>query len=105
MTSTIEQNVMGAVRVVYLARRLTSAAALKLYVCVASLWGIGQLVWVSKVFENLANVGLAHSLQFTVAAVLNTDLLVQLALLALALAAVSLFLDFVRPRSLTRFAL
>jgi hypothetical protein len=102
---TIEQNVMGTVRAIYLARQLTSPSALKLYVCVASLWGIGQLVWVSKVFENLANVGAAHSLQFMLAAVLNTDLLVQLALLAGTLAAASLFLDFVRPRTFARFAL
>lgn len=105
MTSNIEKNVMGAVRTVYIARQLTSATALKLYVCAASLWGIGQLVWVSKVLENLANVGFANSVQFALAAVLQTDLLVQAALLVGALAAVSLFFDLVRSRPFTRIAL
>ena len=52
MTSKIEQQVMAGVGVVYAARQLTSATALKLYVCAASLYGLVQLVWVHRVFEN-----------------------------------------------------
>src|SRR3989338_5596464 len=103
MTSKIEQQVMAGVGVIYTARQLVSATALKLYVCVLSLYGIGRLVWVSHVFENWANVGLQGSLQFAASAVLNTHLPVQIALLVLVFAGVSLLLDFTRsvvsPRS------
>jgi len=93
MTSKIEQQVMAGVGVIYTARQLVSATALKLYVCVLSLYGIGRLVWVSHVFENWANVGLQGSLQFAASAVLNTHLPVQIALLVLAIAGVGLIRD------------
>ena len=99
MTSKIEQQVMAGVGVVYTVRQLTGATALKLYVCAASLYGIGRLVWVSHVFENWANVGLSGSLQFMAAAVLNTHTAVQLTLMVLLFAAASLLLDLVRPAS------
>src|SRR3989344_5249707 len=100
--SSIEQQVMAGVGVVYTARQLTSATALKLYVCAASLYGIGRLVWVSHVFENWANVGLSGSLQFMAAAVLNTHTAVQLTLMVLLFAAASLLLDLVRPLTANR---
>ncbi len=102
--TTIEQNVMASVRVIYVLRRLTSATALKLYVCAASLWGIGQLVFVSKVFENLSHVGTTGSLQFALAAFFNTELMVQLVLLAATLAVISLFVDVFRSFSFRSFA-
>ncbi|MBX4192318.1 hypothetical protein KW798_02410, partial [Candidatus Parcubacteria bacterium] len=58
MTSKIEQQVMASVAAIYTVRQLFSRTALKLYVCAASLWGLGQLVWVSKVFENLSHAGI-----------------------------------------------
>ena len=75
---------------------MASATALKLYICVLSLYGIGRLVWVSNVFENWTNVGLQGTAQFMTSAVLNTHLPVQLALAVLMFAGVSLFLDFAR---------
>ena len=96
MQSKIEQQVMAGVEVVYAFRQLTGATALKLYVCALSLYGIGRLVWVSHVFENWANVGLQGSLQFVSSAVLNTPLAVQLTLVVLVFAGISLLLDFTR---------
>ena len=96
MQSRIEQQVMAGVGVIYATRQLVSATALKLYVCVLSLYGIGRLVWVSHVFENWQHVGLSGTWQFITAAVLNTHLPVQLTLAVLVFAVVSLFLDFTR---------
>ena len=102
MTSKIEQQVMAGVGVVYATRQLTSATALKLYVCAASLYGLVQLVWVHRVFENWANVGLSGTWQFVAAAVLNTHTAVQLTLMVLLFAAASLLLDLVRPLTANR---
>lgn len=98
----IEQQVMGSVAVIYAVRQLLSATAMKVYVCAASLYGIASLVWVARVFENLATVGAAGSLQFMVAAVLNTDTLVQLALLVGTFALFSLLFDFARSLAPSR---
>ena len=94
MTSKIEQQVMAGVGVIYAVRQLISATALKLYICAASLYGLVQLVWVHRVFENWASVGLSGTAQFVASAVLNTHLPVQLTLLVLMFAGVSLLLDF-----------
>ena len=93
MTSKIEQQVMAGVGVIYAVRQLVSATALKLYVCAASLYGLVQLVWVHRVFENWTNVGLQGTAQFVTSAVLNTHLPVQLTLLVLMFAGISLLLD------------
>lgn len=55
--SKISQQVMASVAVIYTARALTSATAFKCYALLISLWGIGRLVWVSKVFENILVAG------------------------------------------------
>ena len=94
--SSIETQVMASVGVIYTARRLVSATALKLYVCVVSVIGLGALVWVQRVFENLSRVGVSGAAHFMVAAVLNTNFLVQLTLLVFTVAAVSLARDMVR---------
>ena len=96
MASKIEQQVMAGVGVVYAFRQLTGATALKLYVCALSLYGIGRLVWVSRVFQNWANVGLQGSLEFVSAAIMNTHLPVQIALAVLFIAALSLVRDLTR---------
>ena len=102
MQSKIEQQVMAGVGVIYAARQLLSATALKLYICVLSLYGIGRLVWVSNVFENWAHVGLSGTAQFMTSAVLNTHLPVQMTLLVLMFAGVSLLLDLARSISAQR---
>lgn len=96
MQSKIETQVMASVATIYTARQLLSATALKLYVCVAALFGLARLVWVERVFDNLANVGLQGMGQFALAAVLNTDILVQFVLLALVFAGLSLVRDLAR---------
>jgi len=105
MQSRIEQQVMAGVGVIYATRQLVSATALKLYVCVLSLYGIGRLVWVSHVFENWANVGLQGSFQFFTSAVLNTHLPVQLILAVLLVAGISLLVDMARSITAPRMQL
>jgi uncharacterized membrane protein YqhA len=102
MKSNIEHQVMASVSVIYTARRLVSAPAIKLYVCALALFSLARLVWVSKVFENLSQVGLGNTLQFMLSAALNTDVLVQVALMALVVAGVSLTRDLVRSATATR---
>jgi hypothetical protein len=98
MQSKIEQQVMASVAVVSLTRRLLSATALKLYISVVALYGLGQLVWVQRVFENLERVGLSGALNFMVSAVLHTDFLVQAALVVFVAALASLMRDLLmRP--------
>jgi len=94
--SRIEQQVMAGVGVIYAVRQLLSATALKLYICALSLYGLVQLVWVHRVFENWTNVGLSGSLQFLASAVLNTHLAVQLTLIILLVVGVSLARDVIR---------
>ena len=96
MKSKIEQQVMASVGTIYTARQLVSATALKLYVCALALFGIGRLVWVARVWENLAHVGVQNSLQFALSAVMHTHLPVQIALTALVVAGISLVADIVR---------
>ncbi len=96
MQSKIEQQVMASVGTVYAVRQLFSATAIKLYICALSLYGLAQLVWVNRVWENLARVGWENAGEFLVAAVLNTELLVQLALAALVVGAVGFLRDVLR---------
>jgi hypothetical protein len=106
MQSKIEQQVMAGVATIYMARKLVSATALKLYVCALSLYGLAQLVWVSRVFENFSAVGWGNALQFATSAILNTDFTVQLTFFAFMIAAVWLLVDLTRipVSSRSRFA-
>lgn len=97
--SKIEEQVMAGVGLVYAARVLTSATALKLYVLTFSFLGVITLVSVSNVLANLALVaegGAANLVGYLVAAALGTTLVVQLALVAGVAAFVSLLAPFVR---------
>lgn len=102
--SDIERQVMASVGVIYAGRQLLSAAAIKLYVCAAAAWGLVQLVWVHRVFENWQQVGLGGTWRFLTYALLHTSLPVQLTLLVLAVAAVSLVRDLFRGLSGPRLA-
>ena len=102
--SAIEKNVMASARLIYTMRMLTSVTALKLYVWALALYTIGRLVWVAHVWENLEKVGIGHLFQFMLAAVLNTQLLVQLALLIGAMALISFLVDVVRGLRTPTFA-
>lgn len=97
--SRIEQQVMASVGTIYTARALVSASALKLYVCAVALYGLGQLVWVSRVLENLGRVGIGNAAQFVFSAVLTTDFLVQAVLAVFLVAGISLMRDLVRSSS------
>ena len=96
---------MAGVGVIYAVRQMASATALKLYICVLSLYGIGRLVWVSNVFENWTNVGLQGTAQFMTSAVLNTHLPVQLTLIVLFVAGISLLIDMTRSITAPRMQL
>lgn len=87
---------MASVGVVYAARQLVSATALKLYVCVFALGALGRLVWVERVFSNWANVGVGGSLDFIAAALLNAEVAVQLVFAALVVAGLWLVRDLTR---------
>ena len=54
--SSISYTVMRRVRAIR-ALRVFGAPATAALLLAGSLWGIGRLVWVAKVFENLAGVG------------------------------------------------
>lgn len=96
MQSKIEQQVMASVGTIYLGRKLISATALKLYTLVVAAYALVQFTWVHKVFSNWAHVGLAGSWQFVTYAVLHTHLPVQIALVVLAVAGISLVRDMAR---------
>ncbi|MGC9602274.1 MAG: hypothetical protein ABSE76_00815 [Minisyncoccia bacterium] len=100
--SPIERQVMANVGAIYFARALTGTTALKVYAFILSMWVVGRLVWVSKVFANFITVekgGLAAMSNFVLAALEHTHLGVQLALLVAAVALVSLAIDTVRKLS------
>ena len=97
--SPIERQVMANVGAIYFARALTGTTALKVYAIILSLWVVGRLVWVSKVFANFVEVekgGLGSMSNFVLAALEHTHLGVQLALLVAGVAVVSLVIDAVR---------
>jgi len=90
---------MASVGVIYATRQLISATALKLYVFAVAVYALVQLTWVHKVFANWAHVGLAGSWQFVTYALLHTHLAVQVTLVVLAVAGLSLIADAIRTLS------
>jgi hypothetical protein len=99
MTTTIKTRVMANVAVIRAARVLTSMPALKIYALILSVWGIGRLVWVSKVFENFFAVwqnGFGSALEYLLVAIRHAEFGVQGLLLVSAIAAISLFVDATR---------
>lgn len=96
MQSNVERQVMASVGTIYAVRRLMSATALKLYACLVAGYGLVQLVWVHRIFENWAQVGVQGTGQFLMSALLNAHLPVQLALAVLLVAGISLVRDLAR---------
>ena len=97
--SKIETQVMGSVAVIYGARTLASATALRLYALVLSLVGIAYFASVPHVlfnFESVASHGPASVGVFIVYAVLSTTVVVQFALAVGAAAFISLAVSAVR---------
>lgn len=100
--SSIERRVMASVGVIYIAHAITGITALKVYALILSVWGIGRLVWVSRVFDNFFMVekhGLGAISNYLLVALEHTNIAVQLTLFVAALAFVSLLVDFVRAVS------
>lgn len=99
---------MASVGVIYTARSLVGPVALKIYLLALSLWSIGRLVWVSKVFDNFGTVskgGLESIATFSLVAVTHTTVVVQLALVVTMATLVGLCIDMVRKqKTLTTFA-
>ncbi len=97
--SKIEKQVMGSVAVIYTARTLASATALKVYALVVSLAGVIAFASVPNVVLNFESVVL-HSPSsagiFIVYAVLSTTVVVQFALAVGAAAFVSLAVSAVK---------
>ena len=99
VVSNIERQVMAGVGTIYATRQLTSLTALKVYALILSLWGIGRLVWVSKIFTNFMQVeknGIGSITTYALQAVEHTHLAVQLTLVVAIVAATSLALDAIR---------
>lgn len=96
MKSTIEQQVMASVGVIYAGRQLLGMTALKLYALVVAVYALVQFTWVHKVLANWAGVGLAGTWQFVTYAVMHTHLPVQITLVVLAVVGLSLLRDAVR---------
>ncbi|TSC68216.1 MAG: hypothetical protein G01um101456_722 [Parcubacteria group bacterium Gr01-1014_56] len=100
--SSIEQQVMASVAVIYAVRQLLSFQAVVYYALILSLFGISQLVSVPHVLENFSSVardGFPSILVFIESAVTGTTLLVQLGLLVAIFAVGSLFSSFIRSFS------
>ncbi|HVV15261.1 MAG TPA: hypothetical protein VHD55_02605 [Candidatus Paceibacterota bacterium] len=94
--SKIETQVMASVGVIYAARALMSATAIKLYALVASFAGIvffASVPHVAANFFSVAHSGPTSVVFFVVYAVLSTTVVVQFALAVGAAAAVSLFVS------------
>lgn len=90
---------MASVGVVYTARRLVSATALKVYALVASVYALGILVWVSQVqanFLHAMNGGVLAVGNFVLVAITHTTFVVQAVLLVAVVALTSLAIDLAR---------
>lgn len=79
MTDThtdIERIVMRRVHLIRILKLIISTAVLAVLTAVAALWGIGQEVWVARVFEN-APPNLDDLPNFYIAAFTHTNSIVQ----------------------------
>lgn len=96
--SDIERVVMRRVHTIRALQLLASPVALALIVCAAALWGIGQEVWVARVFQNApaANDPFAF-LHFYFAAFEHTQLPVQIFSLATLFSLVYLAREAAKP--------
>ena len=97
--TTIEQQVMAAVAVVYTGRVLASAGALKIYALLFSVGGIVSFVSLPHVAANFLAVesdGVGNAGMYIVSAVVSTTLVVQIALALGTVAGILLVRDTVR---------
>lgn len=93
--SMIERTVMRRVHLIRALRYAVSGAVLSLVLAGVSLWGIGQGVWVARVFQNGPHDPLGL-LQFYWAAFLHTRLLVEVFCIILLGTLVYTFIELAR---------
>jgi len=99
MTSKIERQVMAGVAVVYAVRKLTSRLALECYALALSFAGAAFFVSLPNVFQNLTHVaqgGVVSIGVFFVSAILQTKLVVQVAVLIATASLVLIGVDIAR---------
>jgi hypothetical protein len=99
MSTRMEQKVMANVGAIYTGRVLTGMTALKVYALILSVWGVGRLVWVSKVFQNFLIVeknGAGSIFNYAVSSLTHTHVAVLAVLFVGTVAFVSLVVDAVR---------
>ncbi len=78
MSSQIKQRVMRRVHTVRMLRPLTSDIVVGPVLFAIALYGIGQQVWVERVFANMPSVvDVAAMSRFFIAAFVQTELIVQ----------------------------
>ena len=97
--TTIEEQVMASVGLIYLGRRLVGLTTLKVYAFLVAAYALVQLTWVHKVIENFFIVergGLGSIATYLLVAVEHTHLAVQITLVVLAVLGLSLLRDMIR---------
>jgi len=88
MERSIKNNVMRRVRTIHAVRPFTSGTAVAAVFFVLSLYAIGRFVFVAQVFRNMpALEDVSGVLQFMATAFVNTDLIVQVLTILVALSA------------------
>ncbi len=94
---------MAAVLMVYAARALISAAAMKLYVLAVCIAALASLASIPSVLANLEHVGIAGFATFFFVAFVKTGIIVRLAVIVGAAALLSFLADVIRriPRPQT----
>ncbi len=95
----IEQQVMAGVAMVYTARVLTSSFVLKVYALTLSVAGIMLFVSLPHIMTNIAQVaqgGLSNLAVYTLGAISQTKIVVQVAIMMGMFATISLILPLLR---------
>ncbi len=95
--SRIQTKVMASVLLIFAARQLVTPVALKAYALLAGFLFVASLVSVGDVVSNFFAVGLSGAFGFVFAALTNAQTMVQITTLLVALFAVLLVRDIVRP--------
>lgn len=81
MQTDIERIVMRRVHLIRVLRIIISGGVFALLLSVLMLWGIGQEVWVARVFQNAPQGDVASAFSFWFAAFTHTRFIVQMLVL------------------------
>lgn len=91
--SDISKRVMRRVYIIWSVRQLARPLFLKLAVLGGLMWQVKEAVFIRQVFVNMANYQMEELFNFWSAAFLNTDLIVQTAILGIGILAILLVRD------------